>query len=150
MSPDLRDAVVHAQALQEGEHAVTFDLTKSFLQCPLHPDVRPYFTYRSQGKWYRLTSLPMGVNFAPSLMHTITSTIANVDIPGVKMETFIDNVRFHGPMGSVVAAGDTFRRRAAAVGAQLNSDTQNLPHTSGTFLRCESDYSTAKVLGQRH
>ena len=105
--------------------AVTFDLRKSFLQCALSDEVRPYFAYRSMGRWYRLAALPMGANFAPALMHNITSVIADVNIPGVKAEIFVDNVRFHGPKTAVMEAARQFRFRASKANATLNEESQN-------------------------
>ena len=58
VSPNLQDASVHARALHPGDYAITFDLKKSFLQCPLFQQVRPYFTYKVRGQWYSGVCVP--------------------------------------------------------------------------------------------
>ena len=145
LSPELVDAATHAKHLQPGEYAATFDLAKSFLQCPLSTAVRPYFTYRVKGKYYRLTSLPMGATFAPALMHSITEILASTGVPGVTAEVHIDNIRLRGELGALQQAIQQLRYRARSVNATLKEEPCNEPHTQGTFLGCFTDYTNATI-----
>ena len=129
----LVDASVHARTLVPKEWAVTFDLRKSFYQVPLSKDVRPYFAYVVRGQHYQHARMPMGANFAPSVMHAITTVIADVRVPGARVETYIDNVRFHGTRNAVLQAARRFRDRASAVGATLNDEEQNHSSSARNF-----------------
>ena len=143
--PMLADASVHARLLKPNEQAATFDLAKSFLQCPLHPHVRPYFAFRNGGKYYQLTSMPIVATFAPAVMHAITTVLADTGVPDVQFQVHIDNVRFHGPPQAVSQAILVFRQRVQKANATLKTEPCNQLHEKGTFLGAQTDYSSAAI-----
>jgi hypothetical protein len=139
--------------------AITFDLTASFYQCELAPEVRPYFCFRTKEGIFRFKRMVMGFSPAAEIMDTILrviSTRATIDagVPGTPT-TYIDNVRYgHSSKVNVMTWGTSFRRTCQHAGITLNVEPGNTPHQLGTFLGVEFDYAagtcrlTAKSLSK--
>lgn len=145
--PALPDPVVAGADIPAPCSAACFDLTAGFYQIGLDESVRRFFGIYIRGKHYRLCRVPMGANFAPAIMHTVTSILA--DIPAADCQVvrtvFIDNVRFCGTADAVARASITFRDRCALAKATLNDEPANDAHQSGIFLGLACDYREGTV-----
>eukprot|EP00760_Papus_ankaliazontas_P026717 PhM_4_TR3069/c1_g1_i5/m.91122 len=142
-----------------GDFVVTLDFAAWFDQIPLSDRERPFHCFPFEGKWYRLTRLPMGQRQAVDVASTVTDMLASFQLPeGVHVHTYIDNIRFiGGSRASVIAAAGTFVQRATGIGATLNEitpdDARTQPFTAverlvaekGEFLGIEFDYVAKKV-----
>lgn len=132
------DCLSMAKFSAEYVYARIFDFKAGFYQIPLARSVSAYFHFaqRSTGKSYALTAVPMGVTWAPDLMHTITTVLA--DLPQeweVLVQVFIDNVRFLAKTKDRVdAAAQHFLDRCRMVGATVREEPADI------FLGAEYDY----------
>jgi len=160
---DIADGVMYARSLAPGQWAIARDLTKSFWQVPLAPEVQPFYAYRYGNELYCHTVLPMGVVFAPALMQCVTSLLAEHGQTDVVTQVHIDNVRFVGPKESVEKANAFFAQRCVeanvTLGVEVNkyhpaydenapADCNPLlsqPHQIGEFCGTVADYSNATV-----
>eukprot|EP00760_Papus_ankaliazontas_P005436 PhM_4_TR1256/c2_g1_i2/m.81158 len=78
-----------------GQHAVTLDFAAWFDQIPLAETERRYHCFPFEGRWYRLTRLPMGQRQAVDVAATITDMLVSFPHdPAVHVTTYIDNIRF--------------------------------------------------------
>ena len=119
----------YGQPLYIAWEKILIDQKRLKLQCPIENEVRPYFTYKANRRWYRLTALPMGANFAPAIMHQISEILADVKVPEVSVDVYIDNIRFHGNVLAVLRAVRQFRNRVARANCTLNQEKQNSSHS---------------------
>ena len=152
---DLR-ATVH-----QGKYAIHLDFSAWFDQIPLSEEERPYHCFPFQGKWYRLTRLPMGQRQAVDVASTITDVLAAFPRPAtVYITTYIDNIRFLGDSPQeVLEAALEFVRRAWAAGATINevsrdrdaeAQLKELLVQKSEFLGVEFDYAHKLVrVGQK-
>jgi len=150
-------ALVHT--VHDGRFAVCLDYSAWFDQIELADDVRDYNCFPFQGKWYRLTRLPMGMRIAVDVAHTATEIIASFIMPdGVRCDVYIDNVRFLGDnRADVIKAAATFITRSREVNATINevpdlgedatAAATRLVCSEGDFLGVHFDYvnKTVKV-----
>jgi len=147
-SIDISESIEHMKGVPKDSGAIAFDLEKSYYQVPLAPEVRPYFAFALNGEIFQPTVLPMGVNFAPALMHNVLKVLATTGVPHVTTDCYIDNVRFHGiglHEDKVRRAATIFQARCKQVGATLNDEDVNDWHTKGLWLGTEVDYRLARV-----
>ena len=136
------------EQIHYGSHAVCFDLTCSFWQCAIPVEMQPYFCFKVRNEYFAMTVMPMGTRTAPDVMQAIASGLAAhaVSVSGadVTFHVHVDNVRFIGDESEVVGVAAAFTQVCASVGATLNKEEVNAPHTRGDFLGVEFDY-TAKT-----
>ena len=144
-----------------GKFCITLDFSAWFDQHLIAPKVRPWFCFHFEGQWYRLCRLPMGMRQAVDIADTATRIIASFPTPaGVRVDTYVDNIRFLGNcMEDVVAAATEFVRRAHSVNATINEIEPSLGVnvarikevltkqvvTAGEFLGIHFDYATKVV-----
>ena len=142
--------------VHDGKYCVTLDFSSFFDQFEIAAEVRPWFCFFAFGQWYRLTRLPMGMRQAVDIADTATRIIASFPVAkGVRVDTYVDNIRFLGDCeADVVAAAVEFVMRAHSVGATLNEidpalhlneekikeAIKALVTTSGEFLGIHFDY----------
>jgi hypothetical protein len=108
--------------------SVEIDFAAFFDQFDLADDIQPWFTLRTKeavdGKnLFALTRMPMGATFAPSVAQAVTSTLIHplLDIPGVKVDTMIDNVRIVAESKqSFIRALRLFLERTERAGVTIN------------------------------
>jgi hypothetical protein len=130
--------------------AVAFDLSASFFQCGLSPEVRRYFCVKTPHGVFRFTRMVMGFSPAAEIMHTILEVLAkratlNSNTNGT-VTTYIDNVRCGAQDFDTVSQWSKhFREACARVGVTLNIEDCNRPHQMGTFLGICFDYRASKV-----
>ena len=148
---DLIDPVTMATQLQPHMFARCADLEKGFRQIPLASEIRPFFAFPITHPSIPpnvcgvYTSLPMGVNFAPALMHSVLKILAYNDDPDVLTHCYIDNVRFAGKPENVNKAFAKFLSNCKFVNSTVNSEKENALHQQGVFLGLETNYQTAEV-----
>jgi hypothetical protein len=112
-------------------YALQFDAAAFNDQFALALDVSEYFCFRSGGKSWRHTALPIGFRPACSVAQAAMMTLADVNVPGVSTFVYIDNVLFTGDDAAcVLAAGAEFRRRCAAASVTVN---ESLPGPEEVF-----------------
>ena len=142
--------------VHDGKYCITLDFSAWFDQHEIATKVRPWFCFFFEGKWYRLCRLPMGMRQAVDIADTATRIIASFPVPaGVRVDTYVDNIRFLGDcLDDVVAAATEFVRRAHHVNATINEvspslkvdvekikeELKKLVKTSGEFLGIHFDY----------
>lgn len=143
---DISDGVMYARDLVPGQWAVACDLTKSFWQVPLAPEVQPFYAYRHAGNLYCHTVLPMGVVFAPALMQCITSLLAEHGRTDVVTQVHIDNVRFVGPKESVIAAHRHFVAQCEAARVTLGVE----PNKYHPAFRADAPPGQVPLLSEPH
>ena len=143
-SIDITEGVQHMKKVHEDTGAMCFDLEKSYYQIPLAPEVRPYFAFVLDGVVYQPTVVPMGVNFAPALMHNIVKVLSTTLVTGVRTDVYIDNIRFHGSdRDRVEKSAKVFQQHCHDANVTLNIEDLNQWHTLGIWLGCEVDYTQA-------
>jgi len=147
------------QSVHDGRYAIMMDFSAWFDQIGLDEDVRDYFCFPHNGKWYRLTRVPMGMRTAVDVAHTATQLIASFPLAnGVRCDIYIDNIRFLGDnRDDVIRAAATFITRCRVVSATINevpdvtedaiSAAERLVVSEGDFLGVHFDYinKTVKV-----
>ena len=147
--------------VHDGKFCITLDFSAWFDQHLIAKDVRPWFCFFFEGKWYRLCRLPMGMRQAVDIADTATRIIASFPVPaGVRVDTYVDNIRFLGNcMDDVITAATEFVRRAHHVNATINEVCPSLKEdvskikeamtkivvTAGEFLGIHFDYDTKLV-----
>jgi len=142
--------------VHDGKYCITLDFSAWFDQHLIAEKVRPWFCFFFQGQWYRLCRLPMGMRQAVDIADTATRIIASFPVPaGVRVDTYVDNIRFLGNCrDDVIAAATEFVRRSHKVGATINEVSPilgvdvsriremltKLVVTEGEFLGIHFDY----------
>ena len=142
--------------VHDGTYCVTLDFSSWFDPHEIAEEVRPWFCFFAYGQWYRLTRLPMGMRQAVDIADTATRIIASFPVAkGVRVDTYVDNIRFLGNcQADVIAAAVEFVMRAHGVGATINEISpalgqkraqieeaiKSLVTTSGEFLGIHFDY----------
>lgn len=127
----------HVSALLDAAHqeyAACEDFASGFHQVRLPQQLRHLFRFRCGNNIMQLTRLPMGLATAPELFHTIASTLAGDPVfcvpakrapKKVRIDVWIDNVRFTGPINAVKQAKTDFVQRCTDVSATLNTDPKD-------------------------
>ena len=124
------------------------DGVSCFDQVPLDADVKSFFTMVWREVLYALTSLPMGFRRAVEVACAILWALLDFPRPAcVRVNSYVDNVRFGGPVAPTAEAVITFVRRASSVGYQLDSHPTTIAEVlaisppTDTFLGVLYDYT---------
>jgi len=117
---------------QESRYSAQFDFRSWYDQIGLAREISALFGVSADKC---LASLPMGFRPSAEVAQMVSSAISDIELPdGVNVTVYIDNVRFGGPTADAVfEASKKFVRRAAEVGAQLNSSVIEI-QSSEDFL----------------
>ena len=109
------------RTVHDGTYAICMDFTAWFDQLEVEEAVRNHLCFTHNGRWYRLTRLPMGMRTSVDVAHTLTEMLLSYDrAPGVRADAYVDNVRFLGLCREeVIAAAAEFIRRCRQVGATI-------------------------------
>ena len=116
------------------------DITNCFLSFPLHHEVRPYFTFRFQGKLFQFTRMPFGLATAPFYCTQLLSVVAHALRTGgsMKLIRYIDDFLF---VNESAAASQSSLQQArlifASFGLVLNEAKTEGPAQVITFLGIE-------------
>jgi integrase len=123
------------------------DGVSCFDQVPLAPEVRHFFTFVWDGQLQSLLSLPMGFRRAVELACAILWALLDFPRPSeVRVDSYVDNVRFGGPTGPTADAVITFVARAQFCNYQLDHTPTThqqvlaISPRVDTFLGVEYDY----------
>jgi hypothetical protein len=136
-----------------GKFAISLDFAAWFDQFELAPAVSRRMCFRSSGKAWALTRMPMGQRHAVAIAQGATNILLSFAYPpSVSSQSCIDNVRFVGPKAGVISAATTFVRRCRQVGVTINelpreasvSQLEGLVHQQGDWLGAEYDYAAGK------
>lgn len=87
--------------------------------------VRNLFCFRDGNKYYRLTTLPMGIRIAVGVAGALTALLLDFG-PQSVVRSIIDNVVFVGTREQVLRDAAIFVERCNCVGLTLNEDTSDL------------------------
>jgi hypothetical protein len=105
--------------------------------------------FRSGGKSWALTRMPMGQRHAVAVAQNATNVLLSFPLPdGVSTQSCIDNVRFVGPREGVVKAAGVFLQSSVGVTINELPDVANdaslgsLVHQRGDWLGAECDYAS--------
>jgi hypothetical protein len=93
----LLDPTEIVDAVHPNTFVLAFDLTISFYQIRLPPEVARALVFEFEGKRYRFDVMPMGSRPSAEVMHRITDALSSIpDIlkPYVTKNVHVDNVRF--------------------------------------------------------
>ena len=100
----------------------TRDFKTGFYAIEIPEDARHLFRFMdSEGDWWELVRLPMGHTCAPELMDTVAAVAAGHPdyvtrewrvIEGVRVDVWIDNIRYAGPRDLVLRATEALDRTA--------------------------------------
>ena len=147
---DVNSTAEQIKALRPGDHASAFDMTSSFHQMNLSPEVRAYHCFRaSDGSWWRYMVEPMGHGPASCIMDTVMKILATARMknPPRVTQTFVDNVRFvdNVQTDTVQDSSAQFLRNCAFVKCTLNDEPLNKIHTQGVWCGVFNNYTTAEV-----
>eukprot|EP00760_Papus_ankaliazontas_P037352 PhM_4_TR8460/c5_g1_i2/m.47262 len=127
-----------------GSWAACADLTKSFSQLELAPEVRRFHCFQdSDGRWYAYNVAVMGSRPSAEIMDAVTKVLAMARQPStsVTTKTHIDNVRFLAADRSTVqTAMNVFLENCRRVRATVNESGEHSPHTFGTSFGVVHDY----------
>ena len=138
-------------ALVPGFGYRAYDLTASFFQLPLSPEVSRYFSFQDEdGKIYSYTVLPMGFFGACEVLQALLSALAflSTEDLDVRSTIYIDNIRFGGAVDTDVnLAGSRFTTLCSQLGIMLNEESSNQLHTEQDFcgVHYRVDHSSAHV-----
>ena len=103
-----------------GDYMAAHDLAGLFDQIQLTNKISRRMCFRSGGKVYALTCLPMGQCQSVGVASAITRRLLDFAHRSTHVEIVIDNVIFVGDRDAVITDSIEFRRRCAAAGAVLN------------------------------
>jgi hypothetical protein len=137
--------VANLFAVAPGSHIRSFDLQASFFQIPLPVAMRKYLAFQVGRRFFAAAKMPMGIFFAPEIMHTVVAILVESCIPAeqaseVHCNFFIDNIRFHGTnVDHVNAAAEAFLARCRFIKATVREEPPDV------FLGATVDPSTGKV-----
>ena len=143
-------------SVHDGMFAICMDYSGWFDQIEQDDVVRNFMCFPHHGKWYRLTRVAMGMRTSVDIAHTVTQIIASFQMPGVRCDVYVDNVRFlSNDLEAVVAAAKEFINRSRKVRATINEVPDNmedaevaarrLVSTKGEFLGAYFDYTEKTV-----
>ncbi|CAD2215151.1 hypothetical protein AGDE_03479 [Angomonas deanei] len=132
------------------------DLTTSFFQVELPPELRPLFTMVAEdGSRYQMRVLPMGLSISPEIMQMITATLAGHPdyaanpYSSVHVNVWIDNIQVTGPKPKVQTVLRDIKRTASQCGITLNED-ETLVSTEYTFAGIRFNHNDKTVaLGEK-
>jgi hypothetical protein len=139
-----------SQQAASGNYAITLDFAAWFDQFELAQPIQTRMCFRSGGKSWALTRMPMGQRHAVAVAQNATNVLLSFPLPdGVSTQSCIDNVRFVGPKEGVVKAADIFVQRCRLVGVTINelpdgaddASLGSLVHQRGDWLGAEYDYA---------
>jgi hypothetical protein len=142
-----------SQQAASGHFALTLDFAAYFDQFPLNEAIRRRMCFRSGGKVWAVTRMPMGQRHAVAVAQCATNVLLSfTHPPGVSSQSCIDNVRFVGPREGVLAAAREFvsRCRQASITinelptAEADADLARLIHQRGDWLGAEYDYAAGR------
>ena len=128
-----RSRVLANSVARSGDHvALQLDAVSCFDQVPLAGPVRRYFAFPGENGLRALRSLPMGLRPAVEVASAVLWAL--LDFPrgeGVRVDSYVDNVRFSGPREATFTAVREFVRRSAAA-------KYTLDHTPTTDAELEA------------
>lgn len=132
--------------VERGRYTMQYDMKAWYDQIPLLSRlVQRRFGLSYGGQWWLLRMLPMGFRPACQIAQSITWMLCAFD-HGCSISTMIDNVRFVSDCKkTLIAAGETFERRCATAGVQLNDSeltTAQRVKTSDTFCGEYYDFTS--------
>jgi hypothetical protein len=149
----LPSRTAQSQQSASGKYAITLDFAAWFDQFELAQPIQFRMCFRSGGKAWALTRMPMGQRHAVAVAQGATNVLLSFPLPtGVSTQSCIDNVRFVGPREGVIQAATKFVGRCRAVGITINElpdaandDTiRKLVHQRGDWLGAEYDYTSGR------
>ena len=136
------------------ECATTRDFKTGFYAIEIPEDARDLFRFRAaDGLWYELCRLPMGHVCAPEIMHTLAAAAAGDPsyvsdgwaATGVDVDIFIDNIRYTGDSGAVLAATYNLDETADRCNLTWKPADSNTAAQKYTFLGVDFDHGSHEV-----
>ena len=144
---ELKTQTQKMNQVHEGKFAVCEDLTHSYHQVGMEPEVRNLFGIHVivDGRRYvvRVKRLPMGFVKAADVMNAIVNTLADAacTIKESAKDVHIDNVRMvSDSANSLERAQRDFREASKFARVTLNEDKLTRVHQAGTHCGVESEY----------
>ena len=140
------------EQVHEGDRAVCEDLTHSYHQVGMEPEVRNLFGIHINvdGRLYvvRVKRLPMGFVKAADIMNTIVTTLAGAatSIPEQAKDVHVDNVRMVAYNEDVLrGAQEDFRDACDFAKVTLNNDESTRIHRRGAYCGVVYNYEDDTV-----
>ena len=137
-----------------GEVASCRDFRTGFYQIEIPMRSRRNFRFQDdEGRWFELTRLPMGHSCAPELMHSVAATLAgdvlyarpDLVVKDVRVDVWIDNVRYVGGLDAVRRRTDQLDERAGSVSATWKPADSVDCGRQYDFLGVDFDHSKNRV-----
>ena len=136
------------------ECGTTRDFRTGFYAIEIPEEARRLFRFQTEGgSWFELCRLPMGHVCAPEIMHTMAAAAAGDpgyvrpewQARGVRVDVFIDNIRYTGGAGEVLAATANLDAAAEEFCLTWKPADSNTAEAKYTFLGVDFDHEGAEV-----
>ena len=132
----------------------TRDFRTGFYAIEIPEEARSFFRFQTEGgSWFELCRLPMGHVCAPEIMHTLAAAAAGDPayvlpewrVRGVRVDVFIDNIRYTGEAGMVLAATANLDAAADDFCLTWKPADSFTAETKYTFLGVDFDHRESEV-----
>ena len=132
----------------------TRDFRTGFYAIEIPEEARSFFRFQTEGgSWFELCRLPMGHVCAPEIMHTLAAAAAGDPayvlpewrVRGVRVDVFIDNIRYTGEAGMVLAAMANLDAAADDFCLTWKPADSFTAETKYTFLGVDFDHRESEV-----
>ena len=132
----------------------TRDFRTGFYAIEIPEEARSFFRFQTEGgSWFELCRLPMGHVCAPGIMHTLAAAAAGDPayvlpewrVRGVRVDVFIDNIRYTGEAGMVLAATANLDAAAGDFCLTWKPADSFTAETKYTFLGVDFDHRESEV-----
>ena len=133
----------------------TRDFKTGFYAIEIPEEARDLFRFKTtEGEWFELCRLPMGHVCAPELMHSLAAAAAGDPAyvrrqwaaRDVGVDVFIDNIRYTGTEGAVLAATVNLDAAAADFRLTWKPSDSNTAVSKYTFLGVDFDHEASSVM----
>ena len=137
-----------------GECGSTRDFRTGFYAIEIPEEARSFFRFQTEeGTWFELCRLPMGHVCAPEIMHALAAAAAGDpayvrsewQVRGVRVDVFIDNIRYTGDAGMVLAATANLDAAAEEFCLTWKPADSFTAEAKYTFLGVDFDHGKSEV-----
>jgi hypothetical protein len=133
----MENLVVAKDLIDRGDWLSRLDLKDAYLHVPLHPQIRPRFRYRLQGKLYQWTTIPFGFKDSPRMFQKlIIEAISPLRQQGLRLVAYLDDILLISPSHSqCLKEANTLVSHLLSLGFVINLEKSELaPAQQKVFL----------------
>jgi hypothetical protein len=134
------------EAVKKYSMCTEYDGTGWFHQFGLHPDIARHWVLRIGNERFAWMRMPMGWSYAVYIAHTVARELAKVDVDGVYVLVYIDNVYFFSnDAAAMAAARKIFEARCAEVSAKFEVSTETTDNLKVLGMQCNLTKKTVSL-----